>query len=68
MKLLKPRLLGSHTACGLAGVLFEVWKAATEEQFAWFVGTFEAKMQLKNSHFFDAALKKFTELCDTYEC
>ena len=52
----------------LAAVLFEVWKVATEDQFAWFVGTFEQKMQLKNEQFFDEALTKFTELCDTYEC
>ena len=65
---LKPRLLGSHTALELAAVLFEVWKVATEDQFAWFVGTFEQKMQLENEQFFDEALTKFTELCDTYEC
>ena len=68
LKHLKPRLFGSHTASELAGVLFEVWKLATEAQFKWFVGTFETKMQLKNPAFFDAALKQFTELCDTYEC
>ena len=57
---LKSRLLGSHTASQLAEVLFEVWKCATEEQFTWFVGTFEAKMQLKNERFFNAALNQFT--------
>ena len=65
---LKSSLFGSHTASELVGVLFEVWKFATEEQLAWFVGTFEQKMQLKNEKFFDEALTKFTELCETYEC
>ena len=51
LKALKPRLLGSHTASELVEVLFEVWKCATEEQFTWFVGTFEKKMQLKNEQF-----------------
>ena len=68
LKALKPRLLGRYTASELAEVLFEVWKCATEEQFTWFVGTFEEKMQLKNEQFFNAALKNSKFFCDTYEC
>ena len=51
----------------LGELLFKIWKVASEEQFSWFVGTFEENLQTKHPKFFKDALSCFNSLCDGYD-
>ena len=63
---LRPCLLESHSADGLGSFLYKVWLLASEEQFGWFISTFEHNLQNRDDTFFGKALENFSKLCDAH--
>ena len=63
---LRHELMESHTAKDLGNFLYKVWLVATETQFSWFIGTFEAQLEMSDAVFFGQALKAFNTLCERH--
>ena len=64
LKPLRLKLLDDYSPEGFGELLYQIWLVCEEEQFSWFVGTFEETLAERMSAEFDQALEAFNKLCD----
>ena len=63
---LRQELMESHTAADFGNFLYKVWLVATEAQFSWVIGTFEAQLEMSDDVFLGQALEAFNTRCERH--